>query len=256
MRVVNEPLEAGPIPLARHPEWAERFPWMQQGTTGTGPDRQFNLGAFGDAPVGDVLSRWKLLRDELGVRTTLHAHQVHGREIGVWSSPLPESTIFVHGLDGHVTDQPGLLLAVSVADCVPVFVVDADARRIAAIHSGWRGVAAGATEAAIEKMVELGSRLENLHVHCGPAICGKCYEVGPEVHQGVHPDRTPPQTNTPIDLRAAILARVEALGVPGDQLTVSEHCTLCGPGSFFSHRGADPARQMGVIALVAEGSAA
>lgn len=249
MRTVRESSRADSIPLVRHPEWFERFPWLVQGTTAAGPDRDFNLGAFGDAPVGDVLARWREVRNALQVRTTLHAHQVHGREVGIWNDPLPEGTLFVHGLDGHVTAQSGLLLAVSVADCVPVFIVDAEKRRVSAVHSGWRGVAAGATEAAIATMQQLGSELTDLHVHCGPSICGECYEVGPEVHAGVHPDRNPPETNTPIDLRAAILERVQGLGVPVDHLTVSEYCTLHGPGSFFSHRGGDPGRQMGIIGV-------
>lgn len=238
------------VPLLRHPEWAARFPWLVQGTTAAGSERAFNLGAFGDAPVGEVLARWRELRSAFGVRTTLHAHQVHGREVGVWNDPLPEGTVFVHGLDAHVTGQPGVLLAVSVADCVPVFLVDAAERRIAAVHSGWRGVAAGATEAAIDALVAGGSSVEHIHVHCGPSICGQCYEVGPEVHAGVHPDRDPPPTNQPIDLRAAIAGRVAALGIPADQITISAHCTLCGPADFFSHRGGDASRQMGVIARV------
>lgn len=199
--------------------------------------------------MGEVLARWREIRAALGLRTTLHAHQVHGREVGVWDDPLPEGTLFVHGLDGHITSQAGLLLAVSVADCVPVFIVDAERRRVAAVHSGWRGVVAGVTEAAIATMQRLGSELSELHVHCGPSICGECYEVGPEVHAGVHPDREPPAGNTPIDLRAAILERVREVGVPAENLTRSEHCTLHGPGSFFSHRGGDPERQMGIIGV-------
>jgi copper oxidase (laccase) domain-containing protein len=90
---------------------------------------------------------------------------------------------------------------------------------------------------------------EKLWVHCGPAICGECYEVGPEVHAGVRPDREPPTAPTPIDLRAAVAERVLAMGVPAEQVTISAHCTRCGSPDFFSHRAGSPGRQMGILGI-------
>ena len=109
---------------------------------------------------------------------------------------------------------------------------------MALVHAGWRGVAGGIVERAV---AELGSRhgaaAGGLWLHCGPAICGTCYEVGPEVHRAVDAGAPAPGHPTPIDLRAAIARRAHALGVAEERVTVSAHCTRCGPGGFYSHRG-------------------
>src|SRR5690606_25438459 len=85
--------------------------------------------------------------------------------------------------DGHATMLADLLLAVSVADCIPVSLVDPGRRAIALLHAGWRGVAAGIITEGIAALRRLaGSSPADLHLHLGPAICGSCYEVGPEVY--------------------------------------------------------------------------
>jgi copper oxidase (laccase) domain-containing protein len=131
-----------------------------------------------------------------------------------------------------------------------VFVLDPDTSAVALLHAGWRGTAAGIVERGIHRLVESWKAPPGrLWLHCGPAICGECYEVGPEVHAGVHPGREPPTANTPIDLRAAIAGRAEARGLRADQVSVSSHCTLCGEPDFFSHRGGSPGRQMAVAGV-------
>ena len=159
--------------------------------------------------------------------------------------------LLIEGVDGHLTDQPGLLLTVSVADCVPVSLVDPGRKAVALVHAGWRGTAAGIVERAVGRLQqEYGSRAGELWLHAGPAICGECYEVGPEVHEAVNPDSPVPQGRANIDVRAAIARRVMGLGVPAENVTVSTHCTRCGEPDFFSHRAGSRARQMGVLGMV------
>ena len=154
------------------------------------------------------------------------------------------------GFDGHLTARAGLLLSVGVADCVPVSIVDPVRRVVAALHSGWRGTAAGITERGIRRLAEIGSsRPADLWLHCGPAICGACYEVGPEVHAAIQTDCEPPAGRAPIDVRAAIAQRAMGLGLDPSRITLSAHCTRCGPPDFFSHRGGSSARQMGVLGI-------
>ena len=248
---VCEVLAPGDVPLWVHPEWARRFPFLVQGTTGRGEgDEPFDLGLSGAQPVGEVLGRWRGLAEATGMETVVHARQVHGAEVWVHRERGAPGVLVMSGVDGHVTDRAGLLLSVSVADCVPVFIVDPEARAVALLHSGWRGTAAGIVERGVHRLAESwhGSP-ERLWLHCGPAICGDCYEVGPEVHAGVNPDRPPPVGNTPIDLRAAIAARAVAEGLLPAHVSVSTHCTLCGDPAFFSHRGGSPGRQMGVLGV-------
>lgn len=239
------------MPLFRHPEWQERWSWIYQGTTGRGDEpEEFDLGAFGQSPIGPTLDRWRRIREETGTRTAVHARQVHGVEVGEWHDPLPAGLFLVEGLDAHVTEQPGVLLAISVADCVPIFLVSEQPRAIAMVHAGWRGVAGGALESAVGALLRRNASTGSLWVHCGPSICGRCYEVGPEVHQAVNPQLPVPDRPSPIDLRQALAGRAQDLGVHPERITLSEHCTLCGPGQFFSHRGGSPARQMGVLGLL------
>jgi copper oxidase (laccase) domain-containing protein len=118
------------------------------------------------------------------------------------------------------------------------------------VHAGWRGTAAGIVERAIHRLAESWQApVERLWLHCGPAICGECYEVGPEVHAAVHPDRPVPETNANIDVRAAIVERALGKGVPAEQVSVSTHCTRCGPPDFFSHRAGSKGRQMGILGM-------
>lgn len=250
-RTVRERASAGAVPLWTHPEWEERFPWLVQGTTGRGgAAAEFDLGLSGAQPVGEALDRWRSLLRATGMETAAHARQVHGAELWIHREAGGPGVLVMDGFDGHVTDRPGILLSVAVADCVPVSVVDPESRAVALVHAGWRGTAAGIVERAVHRLAESwqGSA-ERLWLHCGPAICGACYEVGPEVHAAVNPGRPVPGAPTPIDVRAAIAERVVAGGVAEERVSVSAHCTRCGDGGFFSHRGGSKGRQMGVLGI-------
>lgn len=248
LRRITETLESGEIPIWRHPEWAERFPWLVQGTTGRdGRDDETGFGLFGATPVGVSLDRWRRLRAATSLPTAVHSRQVHGARVDEWRTALPAGLVITEGADAHVTRCAGILLTISVADCVPVFLVAGEVRAVAVAHAGWRGVAGGAVDEALGALVGLGASVEEILVHCGPAICGECYEVGPEVHQAVCPG-SGPAVKAPIDLRAAIADRVFRAGVREERFTVSTHCTLCGSG-FFSHRGGSAGRQLGILGI-------
>jgi copper oxidase (laccase) domain-containing protein len=248
-REIRESCSSGPVPLWTHPEWADRWPWLAQGTTGRGeaPD-EWDLGLSGAQPVGPLLGRWRRLREELGFASATHARQVHGADVFAHETPPPPGLLVMEGYDGHLAPLPGLLLTVSVADCTPVFVVDAPTRTVVLLHAGWRGTAAGIVERVLAMLH--GRRADReVWLHCGPAICGGCYEVGPEVHAGVNPDQPVPEAPAPIDLRTAIARRAKGCGVPAERITRSTHCTRCGPGAFFSHRAGSAGRQMALLGV-------
>jgi polyphenol oxidase len=238
---VREAPSHGGLPVHAQPDWTGRFPWLVQGTTGGGA-AVYDLGLFGETAVGQALARWRALTAELGFPRAVHSLQVHGREL-LEHGDGPPGLAVAHGFDGHVTDRPGVLLTVSVADCVPISVVDVEARRIALLHGGWRGTAMGILAAGIEA---LATSPDRLWVHLGPAICGVCYEVGPEVHEALGLPR--PDQPEPVDVRAVQARQAVAAGVPAGHISVSEHCTRCGDG-FFSHRAGSGARQLGVLGI-------
>ena len=235
-------------PALVHPPWAEAFPWLVQGTTTRGSDtRPYDLGLFsGGAPTDEVERRWEELAAAVGMAGVAHARQVHGSRVRVHAGRA-RGLELVGECDGHITSEPGVLLAVTTADCVPVFFVDERRRRVGIVHAGWRGVAAGILEEAIATTSQLGSARADLHLHMGPAICGACYEVGPEVHAAL--GLPAPSGPTPVDLRVVLAERAVRGGVPRERVTVSAHCTRCTGSGLFSHRGGDPHRQAGYIGI-------
>jgi len=250
VRRVIEVLDPGPIPLWRNPEWTEQFPWLTQGVTGRGSsEEELDFGFFGRTAVREITSRWRRLRETTGILTSVHSQQIHGARVASWNDPPPPGMVLVEGVDAHVSRIGGILLTVSVADCVPIFLVGEGRRRIALAHAGWRGIAAGVVEAALGSLSVAGVVGDDVWLHCGPSICGDCYEVGAEVHEAINPGFPPPASAAPIDLVRAIADRAQAGGVTPSQCTASGHCTLCGPGSFFSHRGGSPARQLAVAGI-------
>jgi hypothetical protein len=247
-RIVREERAEGAVPFYVHPEWAGRFPWLVQGTTARGQgDEPFDLRLFGTLPVGTVLERWRALRGATGLPSAVHARQVHGATVAIHSRGAP-GLLIIDDLDGHATREAGLLLTVSVADCIPISLVDPVRRAIALLHGGWRGVAAGILERGIATLGALaGSDPGDLHLHLGPAICGACYEVGPEVHAALGVE-VPPGPR-PIDLRAIAAERAVTAGVAPDRISVSAFCTRCGDSPFFSHRAGCGERQVGLLGI-------
>lgn len=213
------------------PGWDALLPWLGAGTTRRADD-------CGTAPVPD------------GWRSVVRSRQVHAAVTRVHTK-LPAGESVVGEGDGHLTRRPGLLLTVTLADCVPVFVADPVQRAVALLHAGWRGTVAGVLEQGLAAMGRaFGSAPADLFVHLGPAICGQCYEVGPEVFEALG-EAAPPRPAA-IDLRGAIRQRALAAGIDAGHLTVNTECTLCGDGRYFSHRRGDTGRHRGFIGVLPE----
>ena len=201
-----------------------------------------SLSTQGDESVQDVIGRWDALR--LGVlraRRFATGRQVHGTRVimhdGSWSGWLR-----VDDADGHYAPDRGTGLAVTVADCVPVLIAHPSGA-VAALHAGWRGTAAGIMRKALSVMAEDGLSLKELRVHLGPAICGPCYEVSPEVYAQLTGKTV--EKPTTVDLRALLAGQACAAGVRA--VTISDDCSRCDDDRFFSHRGGDAGRQAAAI---------
>ena len=202
----------------------------------------------GNATAGSVLARWEALRSALGVAGLgsqfATANQVHGVSV-LAHDPGWTGWLRVDEGDAHFADRPGIGLGVTIADCVPVFFAH-PRQAIALAHAGWRGTASGIVRRVVPLFRSRGMDPAELRVHLGPAICGKCYEVGPDVYAqltGTRPDG--PRT---VDLRAILAEQLRGEGVR--HLTTSRWCTRCHNDVYFSHRAGDAERQ--VAAIVAE----
>ncbi len=147
--------------------------------------------------------------------------------------------------DALATTEPGVVVAVRVADCVPVLVEGEGF--VAAIHAGWRGTAGDIVRKSIATMeARLGRRV--LRAAVGPAIGRSCYEVSPEVVEaleGVAPVGLHWREGRNVDLVALNLGILRSLGVEAEAVGP---CTRCSP-DYWSHRrsGAAAGRQVGAI---------
>ncbi len=209
-----------------------------------------DLNLSSTEPVGAVHERWTRLRDRLGVLgpggRCASSVQVHGTRL-LMHEPGWEGWLRADAADGHLAIARGTALTVTVADCIPVFLAH-PAGAVGMVHAGWRGTADGILPAAIDVLAAHGVRAGDLHVHLGPGICGRCYEVGPDVYARLTGVRTAaPRT---VDMRGLLADQARAAGVR--RIERSAWCTRCDSDLFFSHRGGDSGRQ--VAAIVAPAS--
>ncbi|HEY7408115.1 MAG TPA: polyphenol oxidase family protein [Gemmatimonadaceae bacterium] len=201
------------------------------------------FGMNGPEPVSEVMTRWYALVDELRpvAPRFATARQVHGAQVVV-HSPAWDGWLRAPEADGHAAPARGTAAAVSVADCVPIFLAH-PAGATALLHSGWRGTAARILDAGLTTLAQRGFVTSELRAHLGPAICGACYEVSPDVYRQLTGKEV--RVPTTVDLRALLADRARELGVR--HISVSPWCTRCHNDRFFSHRAGDTGRQIGVI---------
>jgi YfiH family protein len=194
-------------------------------------------------PVGEVMTRWTRLQEDLSplARRTVIGRQVHGSTVlthgGGWEGLLRTGLA-----DGHVAAERGIALAVSIADCVPVFMAHPSGI-VGIMHSGWRGTVARILDSGVRAFARLGIGPDEVHVHLGPAICGRCYEVSADVRAEL--TGQPANRAGNVDLRSIIAEQARDAGV--QELSVSADCTKCDNDRFFSHRAGDSGRQLAVI---------
>ncbi|MDQ6876948.1 MAG: polyphenol oxidase family protein [Candidatus Dormibacteraeota bacterium] len=142
--------------------------------------------------------------------TTLGA--VHGAAVARVDRPQD----VIDGVDALVTDQRGVSLFATFADCYPIVLWDSRHHCAALVHAGWRGTLARVAVAAVRVMAdEYGSDPSSIRAGIGPGICGRCYEVGAEVASRFDPELTSkgPGDRFLLDLAAANRAQLEEAGV-------------------------------------------
>lgn len=248
--LAEQTVATAPVPWALVPGWRERFGVVAGITERGDPAAPFDLGLAGSAPVGAVLERWQRIQGVVpGLAGVVVARQVHGVTVLWHEEPRSGWTVF-QGADGHATRAPGLLLTVSLADCVPVYLVDPARRAVALLHSGWRGTAGEILRVGVELLEQrAGSRAGDVAVHIGVGICEACYEVGPDVASACG---RPSATGGPagLDLRGVIADQARALGVT--DLSVSPLCSAHDAARFMSHRrsGGRDGRMIGMLGLL------
>lgn len=166
-------------------------------------------------------------------------HQIHSAD-AVIAEDLPARER--PKADAIVTARPGIAIAILTADCGPVLFCDPRARIIGAAHAGWKGAMNGVLESAVEAMIGLGARRENIRAVLGPSISQANYEVGPEFVERFTAGkpaneryfiRSRRQGHAMFDLPGYTLKRLAAAGVSATALA---HCTYAEEKMFYSYR--------------------
>ena len=227
----------------------------RRGGRSRAPYDSFNLGDHvGDDPADVAANRERVARElDVPAGHLVWMAQVHGAGVeivdGPQDGPLPAT-------DALVTSTPGLVLCVLVADCVPVLLADAEAGVVAAVHAGREGFRQGVVPATLSAMASLGARARHVTALLGPAVCGECYEVPPEMQAEVA--RTAPsaavrtrQDTTGLDLRAGVTEVLRRAGIP--EVVHDPRCTVEDPLLFSHRRDGVTGRQAGLVWLSSTG---
>ena len=209
---------------------------------GDGQAGGLNLGArCGDAPEAVRANRARLER--CLPMPPVWLNQVHGAAVHRVKSSTRGMMVDDPVADAAVTDQPGTVLAVLTADCLPVFLADSRGRAVGIAHAGWRGLAAGVLERTVESLRQLLPADARLLAWLGPAIGQSAFEVGDEVREALcGPDgssrpaflagKRPGKWQA--DLFAIARSRLAAAGV--ERVDGGGLCTWTETGRFWSHR--------------------
>lgn len=276
------------------PGW-QRFPWLWHGfsTRQGGLSRAYcpeeapgelNLGFTAEDDRETVARNRQLLAETLtgSPETPLQTlRQIHSTLVfTVDGGSMPQGC---KG-DGVMTAQPGSLIGVQTADCIPVLIADRKRRVVAAFHAGWRGTVNRIVESGIGRMrLRYGSRPEDLVAAIGPGIGPCCYAIGEEVFSAFESqfhyftdlfhevyDSDPVRTKYPmlfltqrapghspigpslhLDLFEANRRQLLAAGLKPSVIKQVGGCTSCQPQLFFSHRASKghTGRMLAVIGI-------
>jgi YfiH family protein len=247
---------------------------------------ELNLGFTAADNRETVLRNRRLLAEAItsNPETPLIAlRQFHSNRI-VTAVSADASRAHPHEADGQMTADPGLLLAIQTADCIPVLVADRRQRAVAAFHAGWRGTVKRIVESGVGSMrLAFGSRPQDLIAAVGPGIGLCCYAVGEEVLSEFEsqffyahdlfrevydsdpvrkkypmlfltqraPGHQPIGPSLHVDLVEANRRQLLSAGLSPHSIQVVGGCTQCHNDLFFSHRASrgHAGRMMAVIGI-------
>lgn len=227
------------------------FSTMRQGGAGTGTYASMNITHYCDDDPQTVAENRRRLCSVLGIpdQRLFLPRQTHGtRRILIdkdfLQSDTTEQNRRLDDADAIITDEPGVCIGVSTADCIPVLVCDPIRRVSAAIHAGWRGTAARIVALTLADLRDrLGCVPARMHAVIGPGISPEAFEVGDEVYEAFSAADFPMDiiatrrgAKWHIDLPVANFLQLEKAGLRLEHIRMSGICTFGNPDLFFSAR--------------------
>lgn len=145
--------------------------------------------------------------------------------------------------DAVLTVDKGLLIGIQVADCVPILILDSKNLVVGAVHAGWRSTALCILKKTIQFMFQyFHSDPEDIKIALGPSIRWSCYYVGCEVKEAIYKATGEGEYYFQkdggyfIDLPTANMYQAISVGIPNENIWISNECTYCNPNEFYSYR--------------------
>jgi polyphenol oxidase len=154
--------------------------FTREGGVSEGIYTSLNGGQGSDDATEAVIENRKRMATALRIAPShlVSAYQIHSPDVAIVQMPWRKEDR--PRVDALVTNQKGIALGISTADCGPILFADPEARVIGAAHAGWKGAIGGVLEATIEAMESLGARRNRIHAALGMMISQANYEVGAE----------------------------------------------------------------------------
>jgi YfiH family protein len=242
-RELREELSVYPITSARE-FGVDAFVTDRFGGVSEAPYDTLNLGDHVGDDEGRVRENRRRVARACGVdlEHLVIVRQVHSMGVLEVGAPLEGGEA-----DALVSATEGLAMAVLVADCVPLLLVDEASARFGVVHAGWRGLRAGVLAAAISHFEDP----ESVRVSMGPSVSPEAYQVGPEVAR--HFASVPAAIladqgdRSRLDLRAVAISQLRELGIADERIEFSRQVSD-GGATFFSDRAARPCGRFALVA--------
>ncbi|MCX6165649.1 MAG: peptidoglycan editing factor PgeF [Ignavibacteriae bacterium] len=238
------------------PEIFKKFPELKFGisTKSGGDDKPpyyFNL----NYRVGDNAERVKrnrkLFFDKLGINESRVSFQRQTHSVKSYKVTVPT---FYEDSDALYTNERNNFLAVSIADCIPVFLYEPEKKVVAAIHSGWKGTLNKITTLTVEKIIkEFSIESKNIYTYIGPGISEEYFEVGNDVAELFEENvKIKRNGKNYIDLKKHNFHQLINIGVANENIEVSDYCTYREKNLLHSYRRDKDksGRMLGVIGMI------
>lgn len=218
----------------------------------------------------NVRKNFEIFIKENGFKNPVMTNQTHTTNVRVVNSKMSGNGVFnqnaFEDVDGLITNERGITLVTTYADCVPLYFVDIKNRAIGLSHSGWRGTVGRMGLTTIKAMKEeYGTEPEDVIAAIGPSICANCYEVSKDVAQEFmnefnveaidynkyiekngcnaisqdmeHIIYSKNDGKYMLNLWAANYRVLREAGISDDNIEIPDICTCCNKNYLFSHRG-------------------
>ena len=226
------------------------FSSLRKGGASKGTFCAFNINEYCGDSSEHVTRNKQLLADILGIpsQNILVPHQVHGTKVAcvdqeMLNQPAEKRQEYLDDVDAIITQERGLCIGVSTADCIPILLYDAQQQAIAAVHAGWRGTVARIVEKTIHTMTQaFDTQPQHLYGAIGPGISLEAFEVGDEVYEAFQqaafdmPAIACQKAKWHIDLPRCNQLQLIEKGVPSQHIIMSHICTYQQSEDYFSAR--------------------